>query len=81
MARHEKLAIDGGTPAITEPLPQGGHGASLMGDEEIAAAADVIRSQKLFRYGGTGLGQVNRSTAREGLGIVPAHLGRAQERP
>ena len=46
-----KLALDGGPPAITDPLPGGGQGVALMGDLEVAAAERVIRSRKLFRYG------------------------------
>lgn len=47
----ERLAMDGGTPAIREPLPAGGHGVELIGDEEVNAAARVLRSHKLFRFG------------------------------
>jgi dTDP-4-amino-4,6-dideoxygalactose transaminase len=72
MSGHKKLAIDGGTPAITDPLPQGAHGASLMGDEEIAAAAEVMRSQKLFRYGGTGQCEALEKEAGEWLGVKHA---------
>lgn len=46
----KKLAIDGGTPVITEGLPGGAAALSLMDDEEIEAAARVIRSRKLFRF-------------------------------
>ena len=45
-----RLAIDGGTPAITEPLPAGGFGVELIDDREIAAAAAVRRGRKLFRF-------------------------------
>ncbi|HUU69028.1 MAG TPA: DegT/DnrJ/EryC1/StrS family aminotransferase [Planctomycetota bacterium] len=45
-----KLALDGGTPAITEPIPSGGHGVELIDDREIEAVAGVLRSRKLFRY-------------------------------
>lgn len=46
------LAIDGGTPIRTEPLPLEFPGVHHMGDEEIEAAARVVRSRSLFRYYG-----------------------------
>jgi len=46
----EKLALHGGTPAISEPLPGGGHGVELIDDEEIQAVSDVLRSKKLWRF-------------------------------
>jgi len=45
-----KLAIDGGQPAITQPIPGGGYGVELIDDQEINAVADVLRSKKLFRF-------------------------------
>ena len=45
-----KLAIDGGSPAIQAPLPDGVSGPSIIGDEEIDAVTEVLRSQELFRY-------------------------------
>ena len=50
MADDQQLAIDGGTPVITSPLPTGVSGPSVVGEEEIAAVSEVLRSQKLFRY-------------------------------
>lgn len=44
------LALHGGPKAIPQPLPKGGHGVELMGEEEVAAAARVIRSKNLFRF-------------------------------
>ncbi len=49
----DRLAIHGGPKAIAEPLPGtpgGGHGVSLLGDEEVAAATEVLRSGRLFRF-------------------------------
>ena len=46
----EPLAIDGGEPVRTEPLPLGPHGIADVGDEEIAAVTKVLRRQKIFRY-------------------------------
>ncbi len=45
------LAIDGGAPVRTEPLDFA-KGAALLGDEEAAAVAQVVRSRSLFRYKG-----------------------------
>jgi dTDP-4-amino-4,6-dideoxygalactose transaminase len=50
MSASQKLAIDGGPPAIAQPLPKGGHGVELIDEQEVQAAADVLRSKKLFRY-------------------------------
>ena len=50
MIRTDCLAIDGGRPVIAEPLPTGVSGPSVMGEEEIAAVAEVIRSGRLFVY-------------------------------
>ncbi len=46
----EPLAIDGGEPVRTEPLPFGPHGIHDVGDEEIAAVTKVLRRRKIFRY-------------------------------
>jgi len=46
----EKLALDGGTPVITEPIPSGMHGPSMIDDREIEAVTRVLRTQRLFRY-------------------------------
>ena len=45
-----RLAIDGGTPIITEPIPGGVHGPSAIDDREINAVSEVLRSGKLFRF-------------------------------
>jgi dTDP-4-amino-4,6-dideoxygalactose transaminase len=46
----EKLAIDGGTPVITEGIPGGMHGPSMIDQQEIDAVTAVLKSQKLFRF-------------------------------
>lgn len=46
----EPLAIDGGTPVRTEPLPLGPHGIHDVSDEEIEAVTRVLRRRKIFRY-------------------------------
>ncbi len=51
-AGSDRLALDGGTPVITEPLPSsgGGLGASSIDDAEIEAVTAVLRSKNLFRH-------------------------------
>lgn len=46
----ERLAIDGGTPVRTTPLPGQNR---LMGQAEIDALTEVVRSGQLGRHGGT----------------------------
>lgn len=48
------LAVDGGTPVRTKPLPLG-RGLALFGDEERAAALEVLDARSLFRYYGPNL--------------------------
>ena len=50
MIAEDKLAIDGGTPVITDPIPFGVSGPSIVDEEEIEAVSKVLRSQDLFRY-------------------------------
>ena len=50
-----RLAIDGGTPVRTEPLPLEFPGVHHMGADEVEAAARVVRSRSLFRYYGVDL--------------------------
>ncbi len=60
----EKLAVDGGTPVRSKRLPMG-RGLSLFGEEERAAAIEVLESRSLFRYYGPNL--LNKTEAFEGL--------------
>lgn len=46
----EKLAINGGTPVITDGIPGGMHGPSVINQREIDAVTSVLKSQKLFRF-------------------------------
>ncbi|MBN2561622.1 MAG: DegT/DnrJ/EryC1/StrS family aminotransferase [Phycisphaerae bacterium] len=55
MPVREKLALEGGTPVRTMPLPQEWCGAHYMDEEEIAAAVRVCKSKTLFRYYGLDL--------------------------
>ena len=51
IATQEILAIHGGTKAVTEPAPASWlHGTNEIGEEEIRAVTDVLRSRVLFRY-------------------------------
>jgi len=50
MIAENKLAIDGGTPVITDPIPFGVSGPSIVDEEEVEAVSKVLRSQDLFRY-------------------------------
>jgi len=52
-----KLAIDGGSPAITQPLPPMYPGGMRLGAEEEAAVLDTLRTKRLFRYYGPYPGQ------------------------
>ena len=62
VAEATRLAIDGGTPAVTSPLPQMYPGGMRIGREEEEAVLEVLRSKRLFRYYGP---QSNRSWVSE----------------
>ncbi|EIC23078.1 LOW QUALITY PROTEIN: putative PLP-dependent enzyme possibly involved in cell wall biogenesis [Thiorhodovibrio frisius] len=49
------LAINGGTPIRTEPLPWELPGAHWIGDEELDLVSRVVRAQSPFRYYGADL--------------------------
>lgn len=44
------LAIDGGSPVRTKPLPSSLHGIEEVGEAEIAAVTEVLRRKKIFRF-------------------------------
>ncbi len=46
----EKLAIDGGSPVITDGIPGGMHGPSVIDQREIDAVTAVLKSTNLFRF-------------------------------
>ena len=50
----ERLAIDGGKPAIHRPLERY-KGAAVIGEEEKRAVMEVLDSRSLFRYYGPDL--------------------------
>ena len=51
----EKLAIDGGTPVRTKPMPPGNPGKALIGDEEREQVLEVLDAHSPFRFHGTDL--------------------------
>jgi len=54
-AVENRLAINGGEPIRTEPLPLEFPGVHYMDEEEVEAATRVLRSRSLFRYYGVDL--------------------------
>lgn len=46
----ERLAIDGGTPVFDHPISPGVSGPSVVGEEEINAVTNLLKSQHLFRH-------------------------------
>ncbi len=54
MTADTRLALDGGPQVRTQPLPAG-RGLSVFGEEELAAAVEVLKSRSLFRYYGPDL--------------------------
>lgn len=43
------LALKGGPPAISPPVPMGGHGRELLGEEEEANVLEVVRARRYHR--------------------------------
>src|SRR5215471_3486573 len=71
----EALAIEGGKPVRTKPLPLEFPGVHCMNEEEEQAALRVIRSRSLFRYYGVNLqGEVEafESEIKKFLGVSHA---------
>lgn len=60
-----RLAIHGGTPIRTEPLPLEFPGVHHMGEEENEAVSRLVRSRSLFRYYGLKLQKEVDSFERE----------------
>jgi 8-amino-3,8-dideoxy-alpha-D-manno-octulosonate transaminase len=67
----EQLAIHGGSPVRTEPLPLEFPGVHHMNEEEVEAAASVLRDRSPFRYYGVKLRDEVEQFERE----FAAHLG------
>src|SRR5689334_9404792 len=53
-AASAQLAINGGPPAVTSPLPEMYPGGMRIEEAEEAAILDVLRGKRLFRYYGPG---------------------------
>jgi dTDP-4-amino-4,6-dideoxygalactose transaminase len=67
-----KLAIDGGAPAVTQPVPPMFPGGMRIGAEEEEAVLEVLRSKRLFRYHGPTPGP---SKVEELEQAFAAHMG------
>src|SRR5690606_7265198 len=64
----EKLAIHGGTPVRSRPLPPNYPGPGVYGSEEAERVSDVVMAQAPFRYYGA-----QRRHAVQSLGAAIAH--------
>src|SRR3954452_16625648 len=72
--KRSELAIDGGSPVRARPYDTA-KGVGAMGEEEVAAAVEVLRSRSLFRYYGPNhLKKVEEfeNSLREKLGVEHA---------
>ncbi len=65
-----RLAIEGGTPAITTPLPRMYPGGMRIGREEEEAVLEVLRSKRLFRYYGPASGPSKVAELEEAFAAV-----------
>ena len=65
-----RLAIEGGTPAVTSPLPRMYPGGLRIGREEEEAVLDVLRSKRLFRYYGATEGPSRVAELEEAFAAV-----------
>jgi dTDP-4-amino-4,6-dideoxygalactose transaminase len=70
VAEATKLAIDGGTPAVTSPLPRMYPGGMRIGREEEEAVLEVLRSKRLFRYYGPTSGPSKVAELEEAFAAV-----------
>jgi 8-amino-3,8-dideoxy-alpha-D-manno-octulosonate transaminase len=68
----EPLAINGGAPAVREPLPPMFPGGMRLGVEEEEAVVNVIRNKRLYRYYGPAAGP---SVVADLEHAFSAHLG------
>ena len=66
------LAINGGQPAVTHPLPPMYPGGMRIDEEEETAVLEVLRSKRLFRYYGPTPGP---SKVEELEGAFAARMG------
>jgi len=68
--RSSDLAINGGTPVRSRPLPVMHPGGTAIGDEEIKAVNAVLRSQSLYRFYGPDFRDVTGAFETELAGYV-----------
>lgn len=67
-----ELAVNGGTPVRTAPLPSNSNSTGRdIGEEELANLTEVVKSGKLFRHGGTFVQQCEREYAAK-IGVKHA---------
>ena len=75
MQRVERLAVGGGAPVRSEPLPGGYPGATAIDDDEVAAVRDVLKRRSPFRYYGpqvAGAAEALERTFAARLGLAQA---------
>lgn len=60
-----RLALDGGQPVRTKPLPAAFLGTSVMGDEELSLLTEVVRKRLPFREYGDGTPHMVKDFERE----------------
>jgi len=68
----DKLAIHGGSPARSRPLPPMYPGGMMIDEEEEEAVMEVLRSRRLFRYYGPEEGPSRAASLEEAFA---AHMG------
>ena len=61
----DELAVNGGSPVRTEPLPSAYLGTSVYGDEELDLLTEVVRTKLPFREYGDGTPHMVRDFERE----------------
>ena len=67
---HKKLAIEGGKPVRTKPLPLEFPGVHYMDNREVKAAVRVLKRRSLFRYYGIHLGKEVEKLEGEIAGFI-----------
>jgi dTDP-4-amino-4,6-dideoxygalactose transaminase len=67
-----RLAIDGGAPAVSGPLPPMYPGGMWIDEAEEAAVLDVLRNKRLFRYYGPNPGESQAALLEQEFA---AHMG------
>ena len=65
-----KLAIDGGAPAVTHPLPPMYPGGMRIGADEEKAVLEVLQSKRLFRYYGPYAGDSKVANSKKNSPLI-----------